>query len=112
MINKYSYNGEDFKAVFQFEGWKIGILRQSDRFSHTGIWERHNCTSEVFVLLSGTAVLYAKEKEKILEQPMEHGVVYEIPTGVWHHIVVSRDATVLVVENSNTSKENTDKENM
>ena len=39
---------------------------------------------------------------------MEPMVVYNIPKGEWHHITVSRDATVLVVENANTSKENSE----
>lgn len=109
MINTYSYNGEDFKAVFEYEGWKIGILRSSDRFSKEGVWERHICTAEAFVLLSGSAVLFAKQNKAIEKQPMKSGVIYEVPKGVWHHIIVSSDATVLVIENSNTSKENTEK---
>ena len=35
--------------------------------------------------------------------------IYTVPVGVWHHIVVSADANVVVVENRNTSKENTEK---
>ena len=40
---------------------------------------------------------------------MKQGDVYTVPAAVWHHIVVSEDASVLVVENRNTSKENTEK---
>ena len=35
--------------------------------------------------------------------------VYNIPKGEWHHITVSDDITVMVVENSDTSPENTEK---
>ena len=41
-------------------------------------------------------------------ETMEPMVVYNIPKGEWHHITVSHDATVLVVENSNTTKENSE----
>lgn len=40
---------------------------------------------------------------------MEIGTVYNVPAMEWHHIVVSGDATVMVVEDSDTSKENTEK---
>lgn len=109
-MNTYSYTGEDFKAVICNDKWKIGILRFSERFSKTGIWERHLKTSEAFILLSGSAVLYVKsDNGQITETEMLSNVVYEVAVGEWHHIVVSEDATVLVVENADTSKENTEK---
>lgn len=105
MIEKYSYNGEDFKAVMQSEGWKIGMLRYSDRFSKFKVLERHNKTDEAFVLLKGKATLYTEDESV----EMESGTLYNVPKGVWHHITVSEDATVMVVENSDTSAENTEK---
>ncbi len=105
MIEKYNYTGEDFKAVMQFEGWKIGFLRYSERFSGFKVLERHNKTDEAFVLLEGTAVLHTEDESL----NMEKCTLYNIPKGVWHHIMVSENATVMVVENSNTSAENTDK---
>jgi len=100
------YSGEDFKKVLEFEGWKIGFLRYSERFSEYKSRERHLKTDEAFILLEGEATLY--EKEKIYK--MEKCKVYNVKKGLWHHIVVSKDATVLVVENSNTSMENTERE--
>jgi len=35
---------------------------------------------------------------------MEKSTVYNVPKNEWYHIVVSLDATVMVVENSDTSK--------
>lgn len=99
------FTGSDFQVMTQFEGWKIGLLRHSQRFSECRQMERHLLTDEVFVLLSGSAVLYVEE-EAI---PMESCTVYNVKKGAWHHIVVSEDATVLVVENSSASKDNTEK---
>ena len=101
----YDYIGSDFKAVMSFEGWKIGILRYSERFSDFKVLERHLATDEAFILLEGEAVLYENETPT----KMEKCKVYNIEKGVWHHIVVSEDATVLVIENSNTSKDNTER---
>lgn len=105
MIQQYEFDGEDFKAIFGFEGWKIGLLRYSDRFSEFKMLERHNETDEVFVLLEGNAILYTENQQL----QMQKSVVYNIPKGVWHHITVSKEATVMVVENSNTSADNSER---
>ena len=109
-MEKYSYNGEDFKAVLTTTDWKIGLLRFSERFSKFSVLERHLITDEAFVLLYGNADLYIKgEDEKVQIIPMESGIIYNVPKGEWHHIVVSEDALVMVVEDSDTSKENTER---
>lgn len=104
-METHIHKGEGFQVLKQFEGWKIGYLRYDDRFSKFDQLERHLETDEVFVLLEGEATLYTEEESCV----MEKSVLYNIPKGVWHHIVVSEDATVLVVENSNTTKDNTEK---
>ncbi|MGN0492775.1 MAG: hypothetical protein ACI4F7_03930 [Acutalibacteraceae bacterium] len=109
-MNTYDFDGNDFKCVFETEAWKIGLLRFSDRFSKPCMFERHLKTPEIFVLLNGSAVLYERKSDgTVISAEMEFGKVYKIETGKWHHITVSEDATVLVVENSDTSKENTEK---
>lgn len=105
MIQKFDFKCEDFKVLMQYEGWKIGFLRFSERFSKFDRLEKHLETDEAFVLLDGSAVIYT-ENEKI---QMQKCTLYNIPKGVWHHITVSEDATVMVVENSNTCKDNTEK---
>lgn len=105
MIDTFRYTGEGFLALKEFEGWKIGILRHSERFSRLSEMECHLETDEVFVLLEGTATLYTEDEIC----PMEYHVLYSVRKGEWHHIVVSEDATVLVMENSNTSIDNTQK---
>lgn len=110
MIDITEFNAEDFKVVTQYDGWKIGLLRYSDRFSCFKVLERHTETDEVFVLLKGRAVVYLRDDDgNVQKYKMKKCKVYNIHKNVWHHITVSRNATVLVVENSNTSKENTEK---
>lgn len=105
MIEKTTHTDEGFKVMASYDEWKVGMLRYSERFSRFAEMERHLLTDEVFVLMSGKAVLYTDSQEV----EMEIGAVYNVPAGVWHHIVVSEDANVLVVENANTSKDNTEK---
>ena len=105
MIETTTYSGDGWKVLKEFEGWKIGYLRYCDRFSELTEMECHLKTDEVFVLLEGSATLYVEDR-KI---PMEKCTIYNVRKAAWHHIVVSEDATVLVVENSNTSRDNTEK---
>ena len=105
MIEVFSHAAEGFKVAVESGEWKVGVLRYNERFSKLGEMERHMLTDEVFVLITGSATLYTDAEEKQMEQ----GVVYTVPAAVWHHIVVSEDASVIVVENRNTSIQNTEK---
>ena len=104
MIEKFSFLGKDFQVAMTFENWKIGLLRYSERFSKFDRLERHLLTDEAFILLSGEATLYT-DKEQV---EMETNIVYNIPKAEWHHITVSKDATVMVVENASTCDDNTE----
>lgn len=105
MIEVSAHTEEGFKVMSEYGEWKVGMLRYNERFSRFDQLERHLLTDEVFVLTSGTATLYT-DNEAV---EMKQNYVYTVPAGVWHHIVVSVDANVIVVENRNTSIENTEK---
>lgn len=100
-----NFEGEDFQVLFSNSGWKIGTLCYSKRFSSLSAKERHLQTDEAFVLLKGAATLWV-EGQTFAMQPCR---LYLVNCGEWHHLIVSRDAVVLVVENSNTSAKNTEK---
>jgi len=102
------YSGEGYLRLVNNAKWTLASLNWAPRFDERNFveLERHNLTDETFVLLQGKAVLVIGEKaERVEMQPLKY---YNIRAGVWHHIIVSRDARVLVTENSNTSKDNTD----
>lgn len=105
MIEISAHDGDDFAVMTKFGAWQIGMISYSERFSRFAVLERHLLTDEAFVLQLGEATLYT-DRETV---QMEKGKVYNVPAGVWHHIVVSEDARVLVVENSDTSKENSER---
>lgn len=109
MIEIFERTQPDFEPVVTFENWKVAYLSYSERFSKFEVIERHLFTDEVFVLLDGKARLFVAEDGKEWQEiEMEKGKVYNIKKAVWHHIVVSMDANVLVVENSNTCAENSE----
>jgi len=74
--------------------------------------ERHNETDEVFVLLEGQAVLFigagSETVTELYAQVLEPKKMYNVKRGVWHCTVLSRDASILIVENCDTSQTNSD----
>ena len=111
LIDVKEYTGTDFKRLVESDSWSVAMLRYSDRFSKFEVLERHLKTDEVFVLQTGRATLCVRNDTtgKTETAELESLRVYNVPRGVWHHIVVSEDASVLVVENRNTSKDNTER---
>ena len=105
MIRTGVHNDEGFKVIVESGQWRVGMLHYSERFSRLGEMERHMLTDETFILTSGSATLYT-DSETL---KMDIGTAYTVPAEVWHHIVVSEDASVVVVENRNTSIENSEK---
>ncbi len=105
-IQIFDYNGEGYKPMHDFNGWRVAILKHGPRFDIRSMedLECHYETDEVFVLLEGEAFLVVDGGKKHVT--MEKGKIYNIPAGIWHGISVSKDAKVLIVENADTTKEN------
>jgi ureidoglycolate hydrolase len=108
------YTGLGYQPVIDFGAWRVAILNYIDEIHPEQIVfvERHNETDEVFVMLKGQGILFLGEGEvqveRIYPQVMEPGKMYNVKRSVWHTIVLSRDGSVLIVENRNTSEENSD----
>lgn len=100
------YNGEGYDRTHTYGAWRVAFLNYADRFENTTYLERHLLTDEVFLLLNGQATLLIGEKGAVVK--MEPCKIYNVKAGVWHNIRVSRDAKVLVVENSDTGEENSE----
>ena len=107
-MEKISFTIPRWQVAAQTENWRVAYLGYCERFASLTGMERHLETDEVFVLLKGEATLYVETDI----HPMEQGVLYNVKKGEWHHIIVSEDAAVLVVENSDTGPENTERRGM
>ena len=92
-------------------GEAIGISQKGHAPRALTGWERHNETHECFILLSGQGTMYTRmvDGDEPIITEMEMNVIYDVLPGEWHHITVSPDATVLIVENADTSAANSDK---
>ena len=113
-ILNYEFNGEGMQRVFENGKWTVGIKNWKPANDVTGIdcLERHNKTDELFVLVEGSCTLvYANETEGGLEfgaVKMEKDKVYNIPATLWHNTITCKDTKMILIEDSNTSMENSD----
>lgn len=109
-----AYDGPGFKPLVAFGAWRVAILNFLEQLVPERIdsMERHTETDEVFVLLCGQGVLVlggnCDNVDGIYSQPMQPGVIYNVKRDAWHTILLSRDASVLLVENQDTGEQNTE----
>lgn len=102
------YDGDGYKAMVYFEGWRVAFLRYAEHFDRANVnkLERHLLTDEVFVLLTGEAFLIIGEEKKVCH--LEKNKLYNVKKAVWHAVCVSKDAQILIVENADTGRENSE----
>lgn len=104
-LEVYEYTGVGYERTMNFESWRVAFLHHEERFDKITKLERHALTDEVFVLLKGSATLILGEEQ--LKEPLQPYKIYNVKKNIWHAIKVSKDAKVLIVENDNTSLDNT-----
>jgi ureidoglycolate hydrolase len=108
------YDGEGYRPLIDFNSWRVAILRWMPGMQPeaTDRMERHTQTDEVFVLLEGKATLIlggnTSDILRIRPQMMENGILYNVKQNVWHSVLLSRDATILIVEERDTGERNTE----
>ena len=113
-ILNYEFSGEGMQRVFENEKWTVGIKNWKPANDVTGVdcLERHNLTDELFVLIEGACTLvYAHETEIGLEfgsVKMEKDKVDNIPATLWHNTITQKDTKMILIEDSNTSMDNSD----
>jgi hypothetical protein len=101
-----------YKPVIDYAAWRVAILNFSDDLRPEKITalQRHNETDEVFVLLRGRCILFLGEGEETVTaihgQEMLPHTIYNVKKGAWHSHTLSTDAMVLIVENRDTTFDN------
>lgn len=113
MLEIRSYSGPGYKPLIDFEAWRVALLNDDPekyRREKVHYLERHNETDEVFALLKGCCTLYiggcGDVPQGIESVAMEQGKLYNVKKGVWHTLTGDEDMVLLIVENANTSSEN------
>lgn len=113
-IKSYEFSGEGMTRVYENAKWMVGIKNWKPANDISGIdcLERHNETDELFILLSGTCSLLSGVETaqglQIKSIRMEPMRVYNIPKGLWHNTVTTKDVKLILVEDSATSAANSE----
>ena len=108
------YEGEGYQPLVDYGTWRVAILRFLDGLQpeRQSSMERHTETDEVFVLTKGKGMLImggnGGQIDGIYPQVMEIGKVHNVKRNAWHTVLLSRDASVLLVENCDTDKNNSE----
>jgi hypothetical protein len=108
------YQGEGYQPLIDFGAWRVAILRFLDGLQpeRQTTMERHTETDEVFVLTRGKGILImggnGPKIDGIYPQKMEIGKIHNIKRNAWHTILLSTDASVVIVENRDTDKHNSE----
>ena len=100
------YNGNGYEPAMVFESWRVAFLNYDECFDKVTTLERHTVTDEVFMLLEGEATLIIGLEKTLV--PMERHKIYNVKKNVWHNIKVSKGAKVFIVENDNTTYDNSE----
>lgn len=110
----YEYHGEGYKPIHDFNGWRVAVTNSGEHQGLTSVTElsRHLETDEIFVLLTGSCTLYiggtADSFSSIDTVPMKPLKIYNITRGTWHARSLTPDSSVLIVENEDTSADNSE----
>ena len=110
-----SYDGSGYKPLIDYDKWRVAILRYCDELLPERIltMQRHDKTDEVFVLLEGRCILFLGEGNNTIDSitavDMVPRQLYNVKRGAWHSHTLSNDASVLIVENCDTTVQNSPK---
>ena len=115
LLEVRSYEGAGYKPLIDYDKWRVAILRYCDELmpEHIFTMQQHKETDEVFVLLEGRCILFLGEGNdaiiSIKAVDMVPRKLYNVKRGVWHNHTLNKDASVLIVENRDTTIQNSPK---
>jgi len=114
LIEIKNYNGFGYQALVSHGAWRVAVLRYLDELKIENIqtMERHTATDEVFILTLGKAMLILGGNDNIISDfhsvTMHIGEIYNVKKNTWHTVIMSKDAHIIIVENDDTSKDNSE----
>lgn len=114
LLQEGAFSDSGYAKVLNMENWCVAMLTcfdrtRPDQFEKV---ERHLLTHEVFVLTEGRADLVVCDGDstpgEVFIKPLEKRKAYNVPPGIWHHVVMSEEARIVLFEKANTSVENSE----
>lgn len=111
-VEQIHFPKEDYLPLKDFEAWRVAVLKscENTRLENIHWMQKHLETDEVFVLLQGKCTLLLAGDGEIPQEvktvEMEPHKIYSIKKGYWHNHVLDELGEVLIIENSNTTDDN------
>jgi hypothetical protein len=112
LLEVRDYTSPGYRPLVDYGAWRVALLNYIDELlpERLDTMQRHDETDEVFVLLSGRCLLFLGEGEETVWQidaeDMQPLKLYNVKRGAWHTHTLSREASVLIVENRDTTDAN------
>jgi len=112
LLEVRDYVKEGYSPVVDYAEWRVAVLNFSNDLLPENItaMQCHDETDEVFVLLCGRCILFIGEGDEKVKavhaQDMQPFKIYNVKKSVWHTHTLSRDAKVLIIENRDTTFDN------
>jgi hypothetical protein len=113
LVEILSHDADGYRPLVDYESWRVALLNSAEELQPENIdyVQRHDFTDEVFVLLAGCCILFLYgdnpdglgECEAVRLWP---GILYNVKKGVWHTHALTPGSKVLVVENRDTTNDN------
>ena len=104
-IETYSHAGDGYLPLVFSADWQVAVLNWESGMENAvrlKTVERHLCTDEVFVLVRGRAALITLSAPVFTITDLQAGLIYNVKSGVWHTLLASRDASMIIVEKRDT----------
>lgn len=101
-----------YRPLIDFGAWRVAILNFAEELQPENLtrMQRHNETDEVFVLLQGRCILFLGHGDEtvtqVVAEDMQPCRIYNVKKAAWHTHTLSKDAMVLIVENRDTTYDN------
>lgn len=117
-LDVLSYDGEGAFKCYVNEKWAVAVknYKPLNKINNINCIERHFKTDELFIPTVGECILIIAEqlngKFEFEAVRLENGKIYCVKQGVWHNAVMSPDTKVILVEEPDTSLENTESINL
>lgn len=112
LLQILEHTDEGYRPLVDYSSWRVAILNFSEDLLPENLtaMQRHNETDEVFVLLHGRCILFIGDGDDqvttIHAENMRPFRIYNVRKAVWHTHTLSEDAKVLIVENRDTTFDN------
>jgi hypothetical protein len=112
LLEVREYKEEGYSPVVDYCSWRVAVLNYSEYLLPGNLkkMQRHNETDEVFILLRGRCLLFIGDGDQevmdIFAVNLEPLKVYNVKKSTWHTHTLDQDAMVLVVENRDTTYDN------